>query len=611
MPTENSEPDDGRADAADEFAVLTGDERGELANLDEGDREALADASQRLAETASRAMSTTQFDPSKRLNQMVRRVVMPSAFESTRALNSIVGASARPQILKSTDRLGKLFSEAVMPQAMGVRKLSSILTGVDSNRAAKSPRLSSALASQTSMLGKSALAETLGRSTAGRAAFSLTSGLTVSDSVTSMVSKLMADTRGLGLSARSDLVASLGSKANGGLADSLARAGLTAKGPSLSAHLLTAKGPSVAALGLTATAGLREAVIPARGSWTAPEIGEIAAAVGTSESVRQITEGLFASDIGRTRSLATQQLVATSGIADLIGGDKMMASWRQSLLSEATARSLVGTTALPGSSVNLLRDIVGTNAATARVVRRYAELNKSTMLAPAISALPTRELRAFLARMPVAPDIDDLTFAVRASRGVAGIAAADLLAADGVVELEAGELLDAEVVEPWVSGPQKSRAVLLARLGALEGSIPELLQAAWDQVERKGPAAVSMAAHAVVETVDRTLRAVAPDEAVLTAHAAGDLNKDAVYDKGGRLAPTRTGRIAFALLQRRPGEAKLIAAQTKALAKTVSVVQEELQAGKHDSQGTVGLIRTYLVSVEYVLTQLLYEPEDD
>jgi len=602
---ENSNPDEV---GADELAVMNGDE---LGDLDEKDREALAEASQRLAETVSRGLSTTQFDPAMGLNQMVQRAAMPRALESTRSLKSIMGASVRPQILKSPDRLSQLLSEAAMPRATDVQKLSGALAGVDSTRTMKRLPLSSALASQASMLGKSALAEALGRSTAERAAFSVTSGLTVSDSVTSMVSKLMADTGGSGLSARSDLVASLGLKASGGLADSVARLGLTAKGSSLPALGLTSKRPSVEALGLTATSGLGEAVTRALGSGMAPLFGGIPAAVGASESVRRITEGLFASDIGWTRSLAMQQLVATSGIADLIGGDKMMASWRQSLLSEATARSLVGTMALPGSSANLLRDIVGTNAATARVVSRYAELNKSRMLAPAISTSPTRELRAFLARMPVAPDVDELTFAVRASRGVAGIAAADLLAADGVVELEAGELLEAEVVDPWVSGPQKSRAVLLARLGALEGSIPELLQAAWDQVERKGPAAVSMAAHAVVEAVDRTLRAVAPDEAVLTAQAAGDLNKEAVYDKGGRLVPTRTGRIALALLQRRPGEAKLVAAQTKALAKTVSVAQEELQAGKHASEGTVGLIRTYLVSVEYVLTQLLYEPGDD
>jgi len=53
--------------------------------------------------------------------------------------------------------------------------------------------------------------------------------------------------------------------------------------------------------------------------------------------------------------------------------------------------------------------------------------------------------------MPLAPDVDDLTLAIRASRGVAGIAAVDLLASPGMIDPEAGELLEEEVVEPWVS----------------------------------------------------------------------------------------------------------------------------------------------------------------
>lgn len=441
-----------------------------------------------------------------------------------------------------------------------------------------------------------------------------------------MVSKLMSDTGGVGLSARSDLIASLGSMLTGGLTQSAARLGLpatgglaasakrlgsTPAGPSVASLGLCALGPSAADLGLTASSSLGHTLARIMGGSTQADLGGVRATLGASDSMRRITEGMFGADVGRTRSTAMRHLVATSGIADLIASEKMMASWRQSLLSEATARSLVGTMVLSDSSAGLLRDIVGTNAATARVVSRYAELNRSLMFAPAVSARPTRELRSFLSGLPVAPGVDDLTFAVRASRGVAGLAAADLLASPGDLELEAGELMQEEVVEPWVSGPQRSRTMLLDRLGALDGTIPELLQAAWDQVERNGPAAVSMAAHAVVETVDRTLRAVAPDGAVLLAHSTGTLKKDAVYLRDGTNAPTRAGRIEFALLQRRPGETKLVAAQAKALASTVTLVHKELQAGKHASEGAVGLIRTYLVSVENVLTQLLYEPGDD
>jgi hypothetical protein len=304
-----------------------------------------------------------------------------------------------------------------------------------------------------------------------------------------------------------------------------------------------------------------------------------------------------------------KELVATSGIATLLG-DKMMSSWRQSLLTEATARSLAGTITVPEMGANVLRDIVAINSATARFAGRHADLNKSRMLTPARSARPTRELRGLLAKMSVTPDLDALDFASRASRGIAGITAADILVTGSTIDEETVELLDVEVVEPWMSGAEASRSMLYIRLGALNPYVPDLLRGAWHQVEADGPAAASMASHAVQEVVDRTLRAVAPDELVLRLHEAGRLPKNATYDKDGKLHPTRSGRIAAALHERNPRETKVIAAQAKALAAPINYISEELQGSKHASTGSVALVRTYLVSVEAFLTQLLYEPGD-
>ena len=87
----------------------------------------------------------------------------------------------------------------------------------------------------------------------------------MSDSVTSLVGKLMADAGGLGLSLRPDLVASVGLKGSGGLAATVARLGLAATGPSLASFGVIREGPTVAAVGLTATGGLGEAVTRALG----------------------------------------------------------------------------------------------------------------------------------------------------------------------------------------------------------------------------------------------------------------------------------------------------------------------------------------------------------
>lgn len=389
---------------------------------------------------------------------------------------------------------------------------------------------------------------------------------------------------------------------NSGLADALGRSIAERAAFNITSGLQISDSFSSLVAGLAMdTGGLR---------LTAKALGTSNLGLAASSALSEIVKGMDASGIALSRSVAMQELVTTSGIANLLGSDKMMASWRQSLLTEATARSLIGTIAVSDVRSSVLRDIVGTNAATARVVGLFAAQNKGLMLAPAISARPTRELRALLAGLPSAPDSGVLDFASQASRGIAGITAADLILTGGTIDTEAVELLEAEVVEPWVSGVDTSRQVLFVRLGTLNPDVPDLLRGAWHQVEANGPAAASMASHAAQEVIDRTLRAVAPDELVMRLDAAGRLPKDSTYEKEGKLRPTRVGRIAAALHERHPREAKVVAAQAKALAVSVSYLSENFQAGKHGSSGSVGLVRTYLVSAEAFLTQLLYEPGD-
>lgn len=557
MTAESDGPDAGTVVPGDKSARDTTDGDTPVLDLDTLD-DLTDDEGAEVGAAAARELAITE-GSRKRFGELVQQAVAPQIGETTRRTSELVAGSAYKSILQS----GALAQTKTLSEFVAGSAYKSIL---ESNALARTNALSG-------------FAEVLGRSTADRAAFSLVSGLRASDSVTSVIGKLMADTEGLGI-ARSTLAATVGESLKGFRASDL---DLTTS--STLAAFAKDLGPKV-------------------------DVSGFQVALRQSEAVRSIFNGLAGTEIARTRSLAMQQLVATSGIADLIGSDKMVASWRQSLLSEATARSLIGTMAVPETGALLLRDIVAANTATARVVGHYAELNRASVLAPAVSARPTRELRSFLAGMSVAPDLDELTFAVRASRSVAGIAAADLLVADGTIEDEAGELFEAEIVEPWLNGPEALRDLLFSRLGALDPHVPDLLRGAWAQVEQDGPAATSMASHAVQEAIDRTLRALAPSDLVLRLFAAGRLPKNSIHEKNGERHPTRAGRIAAALHERHTGETKLIAAQAKAIAASVAYLTESLQGGKHASKGTVGLVRTWLVSVEATFTQLLYEPGD-
>jgi hypothetical protein len=63
-----------------------------------------------------------------------------------------------------------------------------------------------------------------------------------------------------------------------------------------------------------------------------------------------------------------------------------------------------------------------------------------------------------------------------------------------------------------------------------------------DDLERDGPAAASKAAHCAVEALDRTLRAAAPDDAVLSWHATTGRPASELTD---RRLPTRALRVRF------------------------------------------------------------------
>src|SRR5699024_5674552 len=106
---------------------------------------------------------------------------------------------------------------------------------------------------------------------------------------------------------------------------------------------------------------------------------------------------------------------------------------------------------------SLLRDLVGINTAAGRTVAQFANQNRAAMLSPALSMKPTRELRRHLSNISLAPGIGEFTFMTHASRGVAGIAAADLLISAGETDESSSELLEGAVVEPWHTAPRNAR----------------------------------------------------------------------------------------------------------------------------------------------------------
>lgn len=312
--------------------------------------------------------------------------------------------------------------------------------------------------------------------------------------------------------------------------------------------------------------------------------------------------------VGPVRALASQKLAVNSGISALISNNAVMKPWRQTLLAESTARALVGTMEVSNSGVDLLSSVLSINTTTARVFAQFAKQNRALMRAPERSARPTRLLREYLNGIPEDPDDDTaLLIGVHASRSVAGIVATDLLETGGDLDERSSDLFEAEVVESWVAGPLHARSDLLGTLNELDSEITDLLRNAWAQIESDLPAAVAMASGAAVEVLDRSLRALAPDEAVLSEVHTGRLKRsEYVHEpKAGNLAPTRAGRVAYIIHQTHPDDEKLANELTKMVSVGISVLIGRLQAGKHRSAGNRTLLRSYLTSVESNLSMLL------
>ena len=160
-------------------------------------------------------------------------------------------------------------------------------------------------------------------------------------------------------------------------------------------------------------------------------------------------------------------------------------------------------------------------------------------------------------------------------RGVVGVGAASLtLTSDEPDE----EVLDALGDSGEIRALLAREAVyggLRPALATLDSGLVRRLDGAWERVGTPGPDAASQAANSLMELIDATLRAAAPDGPVVAWHARERRPADEIHN--GR--PTRTLRVRF-ILDGRPEAAAAVDLSRKALGEFVSL----LQGGKHDTR---------------------------
>jgi Predicted pPIWI-associating nuclease len=168
------------------------------------------------------------------------------------------------------------------------------------------------------------------------------------------------------------------------------------------------------------------------------------------------------------------------------------------------------------------------------------------------------------------------------------------------------ERVELDVLEVSALGRLRAASELCTRLAQTDPTVTVQLEGAWDDIERNGPTAVNKAANCVVEVLDQTLRAVAPEDDVRGWHMrTGRTAKD--FGNQGQV--TRALRVKYVAAEI-GGARKLAVSLYESFADLLDPLYRRLQAAKHASAADVTRVRSLLLTAESFLPGLLLSAID-
>jgi len=296
------------------------------------------------------------------------------------------------------------------------------------------------------------------------------------------------------------------------------------------------------------------------------------------------------------------QVTATSRLAETIAGPGALTSWRSAIEANSRIEARLHGLIEPSLALSEL----------ARISRVQVELTDWAVqhapgigLLSATSGLPMVAWRNFVQESGDHPD--ELPMVMATGRTNLSLLGSDLLASPDVdpgLAAEGADRIESEVVEPWMAARLEVTAELYAVLAQLDPKVAELLNGAWDDVRRNGPAAAEKAANCTVEAVERALRRAAPDDAVRAWHAENDRP---AKEWEGQDRPPHALRVKY-LVRNLSGPRPLVESQATAFASVVGRLRKQLQATKHASAGDLVAVRNLLITAESLLISLLVGP---
>lgn len=264
---------------------------------------------------------------------------------------------------------------------------------------------------------------------------------------------------------------------------------------------------------------------------------------------------------------------------------------------------LVATTSVSASMAGLFDSLTRYCQVQAHLGAFAVDVDAPVMLR-GYTSLAGRRYDSYLDGLPARPIARRATVARLGGDAQTGLLVAEALTSD-IDDDERDDLTERFSVvslEPWETGPAAAREDLFAALDEVAPGLADWLKAAWENIERDGYKAASIIASSTVECIDRTLRALAPVEAV-TTWVAGSGAPKAWFDTKG--LPTRATKIRYAMRNRSKRDARLAVDQVEALATLVQSLVSNLQNVKHAEATTIVVMRNWVQTTEAALSQLL------
>jgi hypothetical protein len=301
----------------------------------------------------------------------------------------------------------------------------------------------------------------------------------------------------------------------------------------------------------------------------------------------------------------------TARLSKAILGESALSSWRVALQAnsqlEELSKAFAAAHRLPVPP-SVLADLARIGTAQVRLTSWAVDQDPGRRLLGELSGRPLSMWRDLVVGLPVRPGTGQLRVSAFAGHGTLGLLGGDVLTSDIDEELDdqASDEVEKEVLTPWRAERLLVTDELYSVLRRLDPKVPDLLDGAWDDVARRGPAAVEKIATCATEVLDRTLRAAAPDDAVREWHARTG-RPTSEWERQDR--PPHALRVRF-LANQLGGERAVVEAQAEALALLHRRVRDRLQAAKHASRGDIAAVRTLLVTGESLLITLLLVDEE-